>query len=77
MTVSWQHAADVSGRVLQQRGLDPEAVTDVDAAWAAFEEFVRTMTAARWDDETLQVVVGRPCDRNDQCQDRRGLWAVP
>jgi hypothetical protein len=42
MTVAWQHGADVFGRFLRQRGVDPQSVRDVEAAWAAFEGFIQT-----------------------------------
>ncbi|MEJ3745334.1 hypothetical protein WEI85_18830 [Actinomycetes bacterium KLBMP 9797] len=42
MTVAWQSSAEVFERLLRQRGIDPHSVNDVEAAWAAFEEFVQT-----------------------------------
>jgi hypothetical protein len=40
--VPWQSSAEVFGRLLRQHGVDPDAVADVHAAWAAFEEFLQT-----------------------------------
>jgi hypothetical protein len=37
----WPCAADELRRVLRQHGIDPDAVADVRAAWAAFREFAQ------------------------------------
>ena len=42
MSVSWQSSIEVFSRLLRGRGLDPDSVADVHAAWAAFEEFLQT-----------------------------------
>jgi hypothetical protein len=42
MSVSWQSSIEVFSRLLRQGGVDPDAVADVHAAWAAFEEFLQT-----------------------------------
>jgi hypothetical protein len=54
MTVAWQSGTDVFGRLLRERGLDPHAVTDVEAAWAAFVDFVQTPVDG--------LVAGDDCD---------------
>ena len=41
MSVSWQSSIEVFSRFLRQRGVDPDAVADVHAARAAFEEFLQ------------------------------------
>ena len=37
----WPSSVDVFGQVLRRHGVDPDAVADVGAAWAAFEEFLQ------------------------------------
>ena len=41
MPVPWRSSADAFAEILQRRGVEPEAVVDVEAAWEAFEEFVQ------------------------------------
>jgi hypothetical protein len=41
VSVSWQSGVRVFETLLRQRGVDPDAVADVDSAWAAFEEFLQ------------------------------------
>ncbi|WP_181649667.1 hypothetical protein [Streptomyces sp. WAC00263] len=41
MPVSWRSSADAFAEILQRRGVEPDAVVDVEAAWEAFEEFVQ------------------------------------
>jgi hypothetical protein len=42
MPIYWRSGAEVFGRQLREHGLEPDAVTDVEAAWEAFEEFLQT-----------------------------------
>ncbi|MCL8015220.1 hypothetical protein [Streptomyces sp. AS02] len=39
MPLSWRSSAEVFARLLRQRGFEPDAVRDVEAAWDAFVEF--------------------------------------
>jgi hypothetical protein len=41
MGVPWRLSADELVRILHRQGVDPEAVTDVAAAWQAFREFLQ------------------------------------
>lgn len=41
MPTTWKNSVDLFTQILQQRGLDPGAIGSVDAAWAAFQEFVQ------------------------------------
>jgi hypothetical protein len=36
MPTSWRDSADSLDEILRRHGVDPEAVTDVEAAWRAF-----------------------------------------
>jgi hypothetical protein len=42
MSVAWQSGAEALGQLLRRRGIEPDAVMDVEAAWTAFGEFVQT-----------------------------------
>ncbi|GAA1961381.1 hypothetical protein [Kitasatospora viridis] len=39
--VDWRASRALFAGILRRHGLDPEAVDDVEAAWAAFEEFAQ------------------------------------
>lgn len=41
MAISWRDSADAFAELLRRHGVDPGAVTDVEAAWRAFGEFVQ------------------------------------
>jgi hypothetical protein len=40
--VSWQSSADVFSEILRRYGCEPQAIIEVDAAWAAFVAFMQT-----------------------------------
>jgi hypothetical protein len=42
MPIPWQSSAELFGRLLRTHGIEPDAVTDVEAAWAVFVDFVQT-----------------------------------
>jgi hypothetical protein len=41
MPISWQASAEVFAEILRRHGVEPDAVSDVDAAWGAFDEFLQ------------------------------------
>jgi hypothetical protein len=41
MPIPWRSSADTFARILRQRGVEPVAVRDVEAAWDAFGEFLQ------------------------------------
>jgi hypothetical protein len=41
MLIPWRSSLDVFAQVLRRHGVEPDAVGDVAAAWAAFEEFIQ------------------------------------
>lgn len=41
MPVPWRSSAEVFAQMLRQRGNEPDAVRDVDAAWGTFAEFLQ------------------------------------
>jgi hypothetical protein len=41
VAIAWRDSADALVELLRQRGLDPSQVENVEAAWAAFGEFLR------------------------------------
>lgn len=41
MPIPWQSSADAFAQVFRQRGIEPDAVRDVEAAWEAFGEFLQ------------------------------------
>jgi hypothetical protein len=41
MAISWRSSADFFAQILGRRGVAPDAVTDVEEAWGAFEEFLQ------------------------------------
>ncbi|MEV6367009.1 hypothetical protein AB0L86_08970 [Micromonospora musae] len=41
MRIRWQASIDVFTQMLGRRGVEPAAVTDVEAAWDAFAEFLQ------------------------------------
>ena len=43
--VSWSSSADLFGRILREHHVEPDLVTDVEAAWSAFCDFVQTPLA--------------------------------
>lgn len=42
MPIDWRSSVELFAQMLCQRGVPPDAVSNVDAAWAAFTEFVQT-----------------------------------
>lgn len=42
MPTTWRAAAESFARLLRKHGVQPAAVTDVEAAWRAFDEFAQT-----------------------------------
>jgi hypothetical protein len=42
MPISWRSSAEFFAQILRQRGIEPDAVRDVDTAWDAFGEFCQT-----------------------------------
>ncbi|MFC4040154.1 hypothetical protein ACFO1B_17125 [Dactylosporangium siamense] len=40
MPIPWRSSPDAFAQILRRRGVDPAAVTDVEAAWCAFGEFL-------------------------------------
>lgn len=57
VSVPWQSSVEVFGRLLRQHGVDlvdPAAMSDVDRAWAAFEEFCQTPLEG--------IATGEDCD---------------
>lgn len=51
MAIPWRNSAAEFARILRAHGTDLDAVTDVDAAWAAFEEFLQVEIAGIDSDE--------------------------
>ncbi|WP_351226830.1 hypothetical protein [Streptomyces sp. NPDC002133] len=41
MPIPWRSSAEVFAQMLRQRGVEPDAVHDVNAAWDAFAEFLQ------------------------------------
>jgi hypothetical protein len=41
MPTPWRDSAGTFAEILRRHGVDPEAVTDVEAAWCAFGEFLQ------------------------------------
>jgi hypothetical protein len=41
MSIAWRYSADAFAEILQRFGLQPDAVTNVEAAWQAFQDFVQ------------------------------------
>ncbi|MET8325228.1 hypothetical protein [Streptomyces sp. NPDC005181] len=41
MPIPWRSSAEVFAQILRQRGVEPAAVRDVNAAWDAFAEFLQ------------------------------------
>jgi len=45
MQTSWKNSPEAFRQILQGHGLDPDAVDDVGAAWAAFQDFAQVAFA--------------------------------
>ncbi|MEU3930613.1 hypothetical protein AB0E85_00910 [Streptomyces sp. NPDC029044] len=45
MPIPWRSSADAFAQILRQRGVEPDAVRDVGAAWEAFGEFLQVEIA--------------------------------
>ncbi|WP_327351899.1 hypothetical protein [Streptomyces sp. NBC_01304] len=43
MPIPWSSSADAFAHILQRRGVEPDAVVDVEAAWEAFAEFSQVL----------------------------------
>ncbi|MEW2118459.1 hypothetical protein AB0945_25380 [Streptomyces sp. NPDC005474] len=41
MPIPWRSSADIFAQLLRQRGVEPDAVRDVQVAWEAFGEFLQ------------------------------------
>ena len=41
MPTTWRNSVELFAQVLERHGVDPAAVSSVEAAWAAFQEFVQ------------------------------------
>lgn len=41
MPIRWQSSAEVFASILRRHGVEPDAVRDVEATWAAFQEFAQ------------------------------------